>query len=339
MLFVCRRDALVKEYTLDPSTDTVEDLFVLLSIDFMMAVEQVAVRYNHRPFWTIDNAGCPLKDMIHTFLQISPGTNSTQTVHVPLTMVLHVSDRETAEKLNDVAKRIEELFSSPNQSEADVVGAAQTTAAEREARHPTTLSNTSGAITTTTTPDTVGAPFSPSFMGEDEAYQKRLYEAIQQQNIDENFRAAYELTPEAFTSVHMLYITCSIQGVPVKAFVDSGAQQSFMNVETATRCNLMRLVDKRMQGTALGVGRQTILGRIHLVDVELGEGHAQVPFSFSVLQEQVGMHSSASSPCLAFREVSSTKNRSQRTGEYCGCGILLLLLLLRPGVISRTRLD
>lgn len=291
MLFVCRRDALEKEYTLDPSTDTVEDLFILLSIDFMMPVDQLAVRYNRRPYWTFDKASCPLKDMLHTFLQISPGSGATTTATVPLTMVLQVSDRETAEKLNSAAKRIEQLFSNSKNSASSALGAVRTTTTTAERGKPVrTLSNTSGAgpIATTTTPGVDGATApSPTFMDENEEFQHRLYESIQRQNIEENFRTAFERTPEAFTSVHMLYITCSINGVPVKAFVDSGAQQSFMNVETATRCNLLRLVDKRMQGTALGVGQQVIIGRIHLVEVELGDGHVQAPFSFSVLQEQV----------------------------------------------------
>ncbi|EGC38294.1 hypothetical protein DICPUDRAFT_76108 [Dictyostelium purpureum] len=62
-----------------------------------------------------------------------------------------------------------------------------------------------------------------------EEYQKLLYEQIQKQNIEENMAHAMEHTPEVFASVYMLYIKCSINNFPIKAFVDTGAQQSIMS--------------------------------------------------------------------------------------------------------------
>lgn len=114
--------------------------------------------------------------------------------------------------------------------------------------------------------------------------QRRLYEAIQQSNIQENLAQALEYTPEVFTSVTMLYVPCIVHGVPVRAFIDSGAQVSIMNEATAERCGLMRLLDRRMRGVAHGVGTQRIVGRIHMTMVNLAGLH--LPFSFCVLEGQ-----------------------------------------------------
>ena len=118
----------------------------------------------------------------------------------------------------------------------------------------------------------------------DPRYQQKIAEDIRHTNVQDNMESAIEHIPEMFGQVIMLYIKCTVNGCPVLAFVDSGAQSTIMSQECAERCNIMRLVDQRWAGTAVGVGTQEIVGRVHLCQIQI-EG-VFLPSSFSILKKQ-----------------------------------------------------
>jgi DNA damage-inducible protein 1 len=113
--------------------------------------------------------------------------------------------------------------------------------------------------------------------------QKLLEDTIQRGNIEENMQNALEHTPESFAQVVMLYINAKVNGVDLRAFVDSGAQMTIMSKACAEKCGLMRLLDTRFHGVAVGVGSAKILGRVHLTQMVIGKSH--FPVTITVLDQ------------------------------------------------------
>ncbi|KAK8962250.1 hypothetical protein KSP40_PGU005806 [Platanthera guangdongensis] len=111
--------------------------------------------------------------------------------------------------------------------------------------------------------------------------QRKIEAAIRQRGIDDNMAAALEYNPEAFARVVMLYVNMEVNGTPLKAFVDSGAQSTIISKSCAERCGLLRLMDQRYKGVAVGVGQTEILGRIHVAPIKIG--HLFFTCSFTVL--------------------------------------------------------
>lgn len=120
----------------------------------------------------------------------------------------------------------------------------------------------------------------------DPSAQAQIEEEIRRKNVDENMEAAMEHAPEAFGRVVMLYVDAEVNGVKIKAFVDSGAQMTIMSQACARRCGVMRLIDERFKGVAQGVGSSNILGKIHLNPIKIG---GQVFLSSYTVLEQDSM--------------------------------------------------
>eukprot|EP01056_Protomagalhaensia_sp_Gyna25_P001721 Protomagalhaensia_sp_Gyna_25__1720@NODE_18_length_8108_cov_32_477630_g12_i0_p3_GENE_NODE_18_length_8108_cov_32_477630_g12_i0NODE_18_length_8108_cov_32_477630_g12_i0_p3_ORF_typecomplete_len461_score57_50Asp_protease/PF09668_10/3_1e50gagasp_proteas/PF13975_6/1_1e15RVP_2/PF08284_11/5_1e12Asp_protease_2/PF13650_6/2_4e11UBA/PF00627_31/6_4e10UN_NPL4/PF11543_8/2_5e07RVP/PF00077_20/2_9e07Ubiquitin_2/PF14560_6/2e06ubiquitin/PF00240_23/1_8e06DUF1758/PF05585_12/0_0002Peptidase_A2B/PF12384_8/7_1e05Peptidase len=114
--------------------------------------------------------------------------------------------------------------------------------------------------------------------------QAYMLERIRQEQIDHNYALANEYLPESFGQVAMLYIQIEVNGTPVRAFVDSGAQATIMSEACAQRCGLDRLIDRRYRGLARGVGSAKLTGRIHMAQMKCGG--VFFPVSFTIIENQ-----------------------------------------------------
>jgi len=115
--------------------------------------------------------------------------------------------------------------------------------------------------------------------------QAQIMEEIRQQQVMENYQQALEHMPEAFGRVVMLYVPMKIEGHPVVAFVDSGAQSTIISKTLAEKTGILRLLDRRYAGVAQGVGQARIFGKIHMVTIQFGNLH--IPCSFTVMDDRM----------------------------------------------------
>lgn len=122
---------------------------------------------------------------------------------------------------------------------------------------------------------------------DDPANQARILEIIRRQQIAENMQLAYEVTPESFASVTMLYIDMKVNGKKVQAFVDLGAQLTIISPKLAEEVGIAHLIDTNFRGVARGVGQGAIEGKIHSVPISVGDSGIQLPCSFYVMNTDV----------------------------------------------------
>ncbi len=133
------------------------------------------------------------------------------------------------------------------------------------------------------------------------------------QRIEENILLAIEYAPENFANVHMLYIRAELNGVPVKVFVDSGAQMTIISQKCAERVGLMDIVDTRFTGTAVGVGTNKIIGRIHAA--QLSSGSINLLVSASVLESSRVDLILGLEQMMANQMIIDLKDRCLRVGD------------------------
>lgn len=107
---------------------------------------------------------------------------------------------------------------------------------------------------------------------------KRKRQLVHQQYIE-----AMQEYPESLGRVLMLYVEAEINNHSLQAFVDSGAQNTIMSKKCAEKCGILDLVDTRFAGVAVGVGTGKILGRIHIVQLQIGKTY--FPCSVTVMDD------------------------------------------------------
>lgn len=103
--------------------------------------------------------------------------------------------------------------------------------------------------------------------------QTEIERRIHEQRHNKTLEYAQEYLPESFIATSMLYIEMEINKVKFQAFVDSGAQSTIISQAFAEKMGLMKDIDSRFQGTAVGVGTSKIIGRIHTANLKIGDKH------------------------------------------------------------------
>jgi len=117
----------------------------------------------------------------------------------------------------------------------------------------------------------------------DEGAKQYFKKKESKEEVQKQYQQAMEEYPESMGRVLMLYIEAKINDHAIQAFVDSGAQTTIMSKRCAEKCGIFHLVDTRFEGTAVGVGTGKILGRIHIVQLQIGDVY--FPCSVTIMDD------------------------------------------------------
>lgn len=115
-----------------------------------------------------------------------------------------------------------------------------------------------------------------------------------QQLIDSQYQMVMDQYPESMGRVLMLYIDTMINNVPIKAFVDSGAQMTIISKSSLSKVGLDHLIDTRFSGVAVGVGTGKLLGRVHVAPLLIQNRF--FPVTLAVLESVSTTNSNQSIP-------------------------------------------
>ena len=124
---------------------------------------------------------------------------------------------------------------------------------------------------------------------------------FRQSIIDENYALAMNTIPESFIPVNMLYIKGKINDNELDIFVDTGAQVSIMSLKLARELGVDYLIDHFCEGTLVGVGSKKMSGKIHYLDIQLG--NFSLPCGFTIIDNDdikimLGLNSMLSLGCV-----------------------------------------
>lgn len=263
-----------------PESLSLQDFKAYLEAETDISSEHQILRFNGH---TINEAEKSLKDFgigdddLLVLLKLSSASSNTTTStedidgQAELTRTQFLNNPQLGEHLRQTNPRLHSLLNDPEAFKRELITTFQN--GGFQGRNSAQLAELARLQENPDDPDN----------------QARILEMIRQERIDENMQLAYDISPESFTSVNMLYINITVNGHKVQAFVDSGAQTTIISPKLAAEIGIDRLIDKRFQGEARGVGSQRIEGKIHSVPITIGESKVEIPCSFIVLDTQVDL--------------------------------------------------